>query len=208
MKAEYDRIAAAWDRARHTLPPLDAGLFERFSALLPPGSTVLDLGCGTGRPIGEWLAARGAAIVGIDRSERLLARARDYVPGGEFVRQELEDFRAEQWRARDPFDGAVCWDCLFHIPRERHRGILAELARSVRAGAPLILSSGGSEQAPFTDVMFDVEFFYDAHPPAALLALCREIGFEVAEFLVLNAPDGKRDKGRIGVILKNKPAHD
>lgn len=199
MKAEYDRIAADWDRARHTLPPLDRQLFERFLTLLPARSRVLDLGCGSGRPIAELLAAHGMAVTGIDRSEQLLERARAHVPGGAFIRQELEDFRAD-----GQYESVVCWDCLFHIPRAAHRSILREIHRSLPAGALLLLSSGGSEQPPFTDRMFGVEFFYDAHSPDALLDLCGEIGFDVVEFLVLNAPDGGRDKGRIGVIFRKQ----
>jgi malonyl-CoA O-methyltransferase len=46
-------------------------------ALLPPvaGRRVLDAGCGTGRYL-QLLTALGARVVGIDRSEAMLARAR------------------------------------------------------------------------------------------------------------------------------------
>jgi SAM-dependent methyltransferase len=47
------------------------------------GSTVIDFGCGTGR-LSEWLAARGARVVGLDTSEEMIAEARRRVPNATF----------------------------------------------------------------------------------------------------------------------------
>jgi SAM-dependent methyltransferase len=75
MKADYDRIAADWIRARQALPPLDQTLIESFIEQLPPGARVLDLGCGTGRPIAMLLARHALPVHGVDRSAALLAEA-------------------------------------------------------------------------------------------------------------------------------------
>ena len=74
-RADYDRIAASWIHARRELPARDATLIDEFMARLPAGGRVLDLGCGTGRPIAMLLAARGFVIHGVDRSAELLAEA-------------------------------------------------------------------------------------------------------------------------------------
>ncbi len=47
--------------------------------------------------------------------------------------------------------------------------------------------------------MFGEEFFYDALPPETLIKLCQKIGFTVSKCFVVNEPDGKQDKGRVGV---------
>lgn len=46
---------------------------QRWSHLLPPGGTVLDVACGAGRHA-RWLAGRGHAVTGIDRDAAALAR--------------------------------------------------------------------------------------------------------------------------------------
>jgi trans-aconitate methyltransferase len=83
-RADYDRIAAFWIAARRELPARDAALIDDFTSRLPAGARVLDLGCGTGRPIAMRLAARGFAVHGVDRSVELLAEAGRNVPGATF----------------------------------------------------------------------------------------------------------------------------
>jgi SAM-dependent methyltransferase len=46
----------------------------RWLHLIPPGGTVLDLACGSGRHL-RWLAARGFRLTGVDRDRDALARA-------------------------------------------------------------------------------------------------------------------------------------
>jgi SAM-dependent methyltransferase len=48
---------------------------EAVHGLLPPGGTVLDLGCGTGR-LAEPLARMGHAVTGVDNSPQMLAGLR------------------------------------------------------------------------------------------------------------------------------------
>jgi ubiquinone/menaquinone biosynthesis C-methylase UbiE len=67
-----------WENAQ-TLGRRDVPFWQRLVA--PVEGEVLELGCGTGR-VTLPLARAGAAIVGIDRSERMLARARTRVRRG------------------------------------------------------------------------------------------------------------------------------
>lgn len=56
------------------LPP--AGEAEIMHAAIPPGSTILELGCGTGRILRR-LAALGHSTLGVDESPDMLAHAAD-----------------------------------------------------------------------------------------------------------------------------------
>lgn len=61
----------------------------RWSALLRPGGTALDLACGSGRHL-RWLHARGLRVTGVDRDSRALAPLRA-LPGAELVEADLEN---------------------------------------------------------------------------------------------------------------------
>lgn len=74
---------------------------QRFAHLLPPGATVLDLACGSGRHM-RWLAAQGFVVTGVDRDAAALA-------GLAAVGQTLlADLEGPEWPlAGQRFDGVV-----------------------------------------------------------------------------------------------------
>lgn len=70
----HDRLAERWSATGDdfSLGTLRA---ELLAAAWPCQGMLADLGCGTGF-LANWLAARGATVVGVDHSERMLERAR------------------------------------------------------------------------------------------------------------------------------------
>ncbi|HNU11758.1 MAG TPA: class I SAM-dependent methyltransferase [Rubrivivax sp.] len=67
---------------------------QRWIHLLPPGASVLDVACGSGRNL-RWLAAQGFALTGVDRDEAALGPLRSLA---EIV---IADLEAGPW----PFPG-------------------------------------------------------------------------------------------------------
>jgi ubiquinone/menaquinone biosynthesis C-methylase UbiE len=64
---------------------------ERLARALPAHARVLDIGCGTGKPVAEVLAAAGHQVTGYDVSPTMVELARARVPGARF---EVGDLRA------------------------------------------------------------------------------------------------------------------
>jgi cyclopropane fatty-acyl-phospholipid synthase-like methyltransferase len=170
--AGYDRIADAWAAARTAFTP---GLERNLAALiapLPPGASVLDAGCGSGRPVAHHLDARGLRVTGLDASAALLAHARANVPAATFLHGDL--------RTADPggpFDALVAWDVLFHVPRADHAAVLQRFHGWLHPGGRLLMSAGGSASEDFTSEMFGVPFFYSGHAPEETLRLLAAAGF-------------------------------
>jgi cyclopropane fatty-acyl-phospholipid synthase-like methyltransferase len=80
---------------------------------LPPGSQVLDLGCGVGFLL-FWLSQQPGIIpIGVDSSITQVKVARENVPGVEIISEDgLEYLRKNTGR----FKGIFCIDLLEHIP--------------------------------------------------------------------------------------------
>ena len=95
-----------WENAQ-TVQRRDVAFWQRLAAA--QGGPVLELGCGTGR-IAMPVARAGAHIVGIDRSDEMLARARKRIArarlGGRvmLVRGDIRDL---PFRPRARFSAVI-----------------------------------------------------------------------------------------------------
>jgi cyclopropane fatty-acyl-phospholipid synthase-like methyltransferase len=201
-RAPYDAIAGEFAAARAGLRPKEIEYLPRVLESLAAGSVVLDLGCGNGHPIATYLAEQGHRIVGVDASGRMLARARERLPGHRWIHGKMEAVNLDE-----RFDAIVCWDALFHVPRDRWAGVLAKVHAWLRPGGRLMLSSGGVVEPDghgFTDTMFGHEFYYDSLPPGELLTLLADLGFDIVLAEMCDLPDGGRNRGKWATIAERR----
>src|SRR3954454_15629512 len=115
----YQRHARAWAAARADHPgsmPMEAGWLDRFRDLLPPRPAVLDLGCGSGEPMGRYLIERGCDLTGVDSAPEMIAMCEDRLPRQTW---QVADMRA-LYLGR-AFDGILAWDSFFHLSHDDQR---------------------------------------------------------------------------------------
>ncbi len=138
-RAVYERHAPVWIARRE----VGADARRRIAELargLRRGARVADLGCGPGWH-GALLRRRGFTVVGLDFSEAMLREARLRARGVALVRGDL----AHLPFARGSLDAAWARNSYVHLPAGELPRALAELHRSLRAGAPLRMSLGNIE---------------------------------------------------------------
>lgn len=192
----YDLIAERWDEEGR--PFLARRYVDLLLEGLPAGARVLDVGCGSGRPVAAYLLERGFRVVGVDSSARMLERARLAAPGAEFLRADMLEMEPG-----GEFAAAVMWDSLFHVPRARHREVFRKLHKLLAPAGRLLLSAGGSGAEGFTSEMFGQTFFYSGFEPAETVALLGAEGFEVE----LCEVDDPSSRGHVAVVArKGEPA--
>ncbi|MEW6704246.1 MAG: class I SAM-dependent methyltransferase [Pseudomonadota bacterium] len=102
-----------------------SGWVRRWSHLVPPGATVLDVACGSGRHL-RWFAARGARVTGVDRDAQALAPLQGL---GELVTADIEN---GPW----PFAGR-CFDVVV-VTNYLWRPVLPVVVDSVAPGGLLL----------------------------------------------------------------------
>lgn len=139
--ATYDRQAQTFDAMR------GRGLFEegwlkRFAEMLPPGARVLDLGCGAGEPIAQWLIAQGFRVTGMDFAQNMLEIARTRWPEGDWRLGDMRTFKTEE-----KWQGILGWNSFFHLTPTEQRRCLPRLADALAPGGALMLTVGSSEGA-------------------------------------------------------------
>ena len=124
-----------WENAR-TLQRRDVAFWQRLA--VAQDGRVLELGCGTGR-IAVPAARAGARIVGIDRSEEMLARARTRIARARLGRQLTlvrGDIRELPFTTRTKFSAVLAaYGILQSLTRERDLArTFASVARVLRRG--------------------------------------------------------------------------
>ena len=132
--AYHDQLAEGWEERYKTVQ--FSVRLQVLSEILPEpqnGKRWLDAGCGTGT-ISRWLAGeRGASVIALDASEKMLANAApscgvEYVLG-DVTRSGLPD---------NSFDGILCSSVLEFLPDPAVA--LKEFRRLLRPGGVVLLS--------------------------------------------------------------------
>lgn len=173
----YERHADAWHQRRNPLASLEEAWLERFTAGLPDGGRVLDLGCGTGQPLARWLVRRGLAITGVDSSAAMLAHATTLLPDQEWLRN---DMRGLQLGRR--FDGVLAWDSFFHLCHDDQRAMFGVFAAHAAPGAMLMFTSGPADGEAIGE--FEGEpLFHASLAPEEYRRLLEAHGFAVLDFV-------------------------
>ena len=178
---EYDLIADwyARDANRGTW----AGVPEVTSLAesIPPGARVLDIGCGQGKPLTNVLLDRGCRVVGLDSSANMLALFHRHFPTVPVVRGQIETANF----ASESFDAAHMWGVMFHLTLDRQRVAIAEIARVLRPGAPLLFTSGDLDEHDDhkrgVGEMNGVTFYYYTFKRAEYAEILEDHGMSLVE---------------------------
>ncbi|MGN7999742.1 class I SAM-dependent DNA methyltransferase [Sphingomonas sp. 22176] len=136
-----DDASAGWDAVAERFAALrsDVGtdIVLRWSRQLPRGGAVLDIGCGTGVPIGACLAAQGFALFGIDPAPKMIAAFRANVPEAAAACEPAETSRFFDRR----FDGVVAIGLLFLLPEAAQTAVIGRAGRVLPPGGRFLFSA-------------------------------------------------------------------
>lgn len=136
----WDAVATAY---AHLVPdmtaeaPLDLSVLSAFVQLAREAAVgpVAEVGCGAGR-VTAHLAKHDLRVVGLDLSPAMVTAARSAHPALAFA---AADAAALPLRSGS-LGGLVAWYSLINLPPALLTAVLAEFARAMRAGAPLLIA--------------------------------------------------------------------
>lgn len=143
---------------------LDLDGEARFvSALVPPGSRVLDAGCGQGR-VGGRLSGLGYLVAGVDLDEYLVAEAQESFPLAEWRVGDLADFDfaslgtiAGDAQRESGFDAIVsAGNVLTFLDPAARRPALAAFAGALAPGGRIVTGFGAGRGYSFDDFEADL----------------------------------------------------
>ncbi|WP_345695340.1 class I SAM-dependent methyltransferase [Kitasatospora terrestris] len=137
VRRGYDALSERYERAFGSGTKYGPWI-EELLGRLPESAAVLDIGCGTGIPVARDLVAAGHRVTGVDISEVQIRRARELVPGAEFIRADVTALELP----RAGFDAVVSLYALIHVPVEEQPALLERIARWLRPGGWFLSTTG------------------------------------------------------------------
>jgi SAM-dependent methyltransferase len=113
-----------------------------IDALVPPGSRILDAGCGSGRVAAE-LFRRGHDVVGVDADEVLLVAAAQDHSGPTWVHADLTEVDLSVVSGAQPFDAVVmAGNVMPYLAPDTEQLVLERLAALLVPGGRLVVGFG------------------------------------------------------------------
>ena len=103
----YERVAAEFLARRGSSHSAGIGVssVRKWAKTLPPGASVIDLGCGPGLPLTEVLVAEGLNVFGVDAAPSFVEAFRHNLPNTPVVCEAVQDSTF----FNRTFDGVLAW---------------------------------------------------------------------------------------------------
>jgi len=182
--ALYERHAHRYDLDRNRSLAVERQWLERFTALLPAGAPILDIGCGHGEPIARHLIEAGFAVTGVDSAPTLIGLCRRRFPESDWQRGDMRGLALGR-----TFRGLIAWDSFFHLNHADQRAMFPVFAAHAAADAVLMFTSGTAHGVATGEYHGD-PLFHASLDPAEYERLLGENGFAVRQFVADDAAAG------------------
>jgi SAM-dependent methyltransferase len=182
----YAKHAVAWDADRRNSHWNDKIWHDRFIARLGNGAQVLDLGCGSGRPVAQHMAELGLRVTGVDSSPTMISLCRERLPDQEWIVGDMRRLALDRH-----FDGILAWDSFFHLNYEDQRRMFPIFADHASAGTVLMCNTGPQHGEAVGEYKGD-PLYHASLSPSEYRALIGRFGFAVMEHATNDAAAGGR----------------
>ncbi len=186
--AGYDAMIDTWEswKGRITNDPRAEWCGELLTRL-PKGAGVVELGCGGGTPETALLAER-FRLTGVDLSEAQLSRARERVPGAEFVRTDFTEAGFEPGSV----DAVAAFYSFNHVPRDLLAPLYARIHSWLVPGGLFLTALGTGDSDGWVGEWLGVQMYFSSFPPETNSRMLAETGFELLrdEVVTITEPEG------------------
>ncbi|MDK2124952.1 bifunctional 2-polyprenyl-6-hydroxyphenol methylase/3-demethylubiquinol 3-O-methyltransferase UbiG [Parachitinimonas caeni] len=192
--AKFSELAHKWwdpnseFKPLHEINPLRLGFIEQHAALA--GMRVVDVGCGGGI-LSESMAARGAAVTGVDLAEKSLKVARLHgLESGVTVDYRCIAVEALAEEAAGSFDVVTCMEMLEHVPDPA--SVVAACSRLAKPGGWVFFSTISRNPKAYLQAVIGAEYVLGLLPrgthdyarflkPSELARMARSAGLDLIE---------------------------
>lgn len=173
IKQGYNKTAEDYDAKRNQFN--NNKYFEKLNSLLHPHSTILDIGCGAGKPVDSYFVNKGHKVIGIDISEKMIGLAKHNVPDAQFKVEDMSELKPGEYHV----DAVVSFYAIFHIARETHQDLLKKINSFLPTGGLLLITMGSSDWEGTEQNFHGTEMFWSHYNSKKNSELVEKEGFKI-----------------------------
>jgi 2-polyprenyl-3-methyl-5-hydroxy-6-metoxy-1,4-benzoquinol methylase len=170
----YEKHAHAFDTHR-SRSLAEQKWLNKFIDLLPSQGSILDIGCGAGEPISEYLLKQGFHLTGLDASSKMLEIARKRFPQANWIKMNMQELKLDR-----EFDGIISWDGFFHLKQEEQRQVLPLFANHLKPNGALLLTIG-HESGEVTGTVDGEKVYHSSLASDEYRKILKKLGFDNIE---------------------------
>lgn len=168
----YDKIAEEYSSTRDQFK--NEKYLQKLNNLLKPNSTILDIGCGAGKPVDEFFVKHGHKIIGIDISRKQIELAKKNLPKANFAVKDMDTLSPNEYSV----DAVISFYAIFHIPRDRHRQLVTTIYSFLPNGGYILITMGASEWEG-KENFHGVEMYWSHYNEEKNKKIIQNSGFEI-----------------------------
>ena len=175
----YNDLGPAYETAFAGLPEQAEAihwLISQLSASTTHAATILDVGCGTGRPVCSALTDAGHNVLGIDISTEMLQAARARVPKASFEQQDVRTFD----KPENTYDAITqFFTLLVDFTKDDIRYTIRKFHQWLKPGGYLVFATVPIEGNNYEFKWMGRQVRESSLSTEEVLAFAEKIGFEV-----------------------------
>lgn len=193
----YDIIAGWYDSNRYQ-GLLEKKYLDKLINIIGEEAIVLEVGCGTGKPMMEYLLARGLRVTGVDASYGMLRIARRHFPHSDFLQADMRELAVGK-----KFNAVIAWHSFFHLPAEDQPAMFSVFREHLNPGGVLLFTSGKEQGEAWTENGGE-QLYHASLARADYQSLLEQHGFRV---LMYNEDDAQCGGATVWMaLLEPRPA--
>lgn len=126
-----------WYASKRNPALMEKNYLDFVISHIPQNGTVLDVGCGIGKPIAAYFLSNGFTVTGVDGAPNMIAKAKELNPSSTWM---VADMRSLNLNLK--FDAVIAWDSFFHLTQDEQRNMFSIFKNHLNPKGVLVFTSG------------------------------------------------------------------
>lgn len=172
----YKKHAHKWDEIRQK-NFREKSWMERFLSETLSNGNILDIGCGSGNPLGGYIINQGYNLTGIDSSSPLIELCIKRHPSHNWIIGDMRTLSLNK-----SFDGILAWDSFFHLTQDDQRKMFPLYKAHSHKGTMLMFTSGTHDGEVIGKFLGD-DLYHASLSPEEYRSQLDNNGFDIIEHI-------------------------